>query len=316
MTTTPHAPASPGDPAPVTVLRGDGASPFLLIADHAGNAVPAALGRLGLPQSELERHIGWDIGIAGTTARLSERLDACAIMQAYSRLVIDCNRPLASPGSIAERSDGTEVPGNLGLDARQRRQRVDEIFSPYHARIAAELDRRAAAGRPTILVAMHSFTPSLAGRDRPWHAGVLYQRDARFAHALLEALRGEGDLVVGDNEPYDGALRGDTMYRHCIVNGYAHALLEIRQDLIADAAGQQAWPSAWRGCSPRCSRASPGLRRHGQAPRYANASVARTSASTFSASNAEWPEVGVIASSALGQAWCRSQAFCTGQITS
>lgn len=243
MTTTPHAPLlSPGDPAPVTVLRGDGASPFLLIADHAGNAVPAALGRLGLPQSELERHIGWDIGIAGTTARLSERLDACAIMQAYSRLVIDCNRPLASPGSIAERSDGTEVPGNLGLDARQRRQRVDEIFSPYHARIAAELDRRAAAGRPTILVAMHSFTPSMAGRDRPWHAGVLYQRDARFAHALLEALRDEGDLVVGDNEPYRVSDATDyAIPVHAERRGLAHVELEIRQDLIADAAGQQAW---------------------------------------------------------------------------
>jgi predicted N-formylglutamate amidohydrolase len=224
------------------VLREGGRSPFLLIADHAGRAVPSALGRLGLPQSELDRHIGWDIGIAGTTARLSERLDACAILQAYSRLVIDCNRPLDSPGSIVERSDGTPVPGNLDLDAHQRAQRIAEIFEPYHARIAAELDRRASAGRPVVLVAMHSFTPSMAGNDRPWHAGVLYQRDARFAHALLEALRDEGDLVVGDNEPYRVSDATDyAIPVHAERRGLPHVELEIRQDLIADEAGQQAW---------------------------------------------------------------------------
>lgn len=233
---------SPLDPAPVQVLREGGRSPFLLIADHAGRAVPSALGRLGLPQSELDRHIGWDIGIAGTTARLSERLDACAILQAYSRLVIDCNRPLDSPGSIVERSDGTPVPGNLDLDAHQRAQRIAEIFEPYHARIAAELDRRASAGRPVVLVAMHSFTPSMAGNDRPWHAGVLYQRDARFAHALLEALRDEGDLVVGDNEPYRVSDATDyAIPVHAERRGLPHVELEIRQDLIADEAGQQAW---------------------------------------------------------------------------
>lgn len=233
---------SPQDPAPVTVLREAGRSPYLLVADHAGQAVPAALDGLGLPQSELDRHIGWDIGIAGTTARLAELLDACAILQAYSRLVIDCNRPLDSPGSIAEASDGTDVPGNLGLDATRRRQRVEEIFAPYHARIAAELDRRAAAGMPTILVAMHSFTPSMAGHDRPWHAGVLYQRDARFAHALRDALEAEGDLVVGDNQPYRVSDATDyAIPVHAERRGLPHVELEIRQDLIADATGQQAW---------------------------------------------------------------------------
>ena len=128
----------PADPPPVTVLRAAGRSPWLLIADHAGQAVPARLRDLGLPRAELDRHIGWDIGIAGVTARLAERLDACAILQAYSRLVIDCNRPLDAPGSIAMASDGTVVPGNAGLDAQQRRQRVEEIFVPYHARIEAE----------------------------------------------------------------------------------------------------------------------------------------------------------------------------------
>lgn len=242
-TAMPEAPLlSATDPPPFTVLRANGRSPFLLIADHAGQAVPASLGRLGLPQSELDRHIGWDIGIAGTTAMLAEALDACAILQSYSRLVIDCNRPLHAPGSIAAASDGTVVPGNADLDDDARRRRVDGIFAPYHARIAAELDRRAGAGRPTILVAMHSFTPSMAGRDRPWHAGVLYQRDARFAHALLDALRAEGDLVVGDNAPYSVSDATDyAIPVHAEPRSLPHVELEIRQDLIADACGQAAW---------------------------------------------------------------------------
>lgn len=231
-----------GDPPPVQVLRAGGGSPWLLIADHAGQAVPASLSGLGLPQRELDRHIGWDIGIAGVTAHLSERLDACAILQAYSRLVIDCNRPLDAPGSIVARSDGTDVPGNAALDDDMRRARVDGIFRPYHARIAAELDRRARDARPVLLVAMHSFTPEMGGQRRPWHAGVLYQRDTRLAHALRDLLGEEGDLVVGDNEPY--AVSDATDYAipvHAERRGLAHVELEIRQDLIADARGQQAW---------------------------------------------------------------------------
>ena len=233
---------SPGDPAPVHELRPDGASPFLLIADHAGQAVPAKLGNLGLPPSELDRPIGWDIGIAGTTARLSALLDARAILQAYSRLVIDCNRPLQAPGSITATSDGTVIPGNDGLDDARRKQRVDAIFAPYHARIESALDARARTGRPTILVAMHSFTPAMNGDARPWHAGVLYQRDARFAHALRDALHAEGDLVVGDNQPYSVSDATDyAIPVHAEARGLTHVELEIRQDLIADAAGQQAW---------------------------------------------------------------------------
>ena len=242
----PTAPATPllapGDPPAFTVLHPDGRSPWLLIADHAGQAVPAALGRLGLPQAELDRHIGWDIGIAGVTARLADRLDACAILQTYSRLVIDCNRPLEAPGSIATVSDGTAIPGNAGLDDAQRAQRVDAIFAPYHARIADELDRRAAQARPAILVAMHSFTPEMNGSARPWHAGVLYQRDARLAHALLALLRAEGDLEVGDNEPYSVSDATDyAIPVHGERRGLVHVELEIRQDLIADADGQAAW---------------------------------------------------------------------------
>ena len=230
------------DPAIYTVHNPHGVSPFLLLADHAGQRVPQALQDLGLPQAELDRHIGWDIGIAGTTRALAKRLDAWAIEQTYSRLLIDCNRPLVSPTLIPEVSDGTVVPGNRGLDPQQRQQRIDAIHAPYHARIDAELDRRRDAAVPTLLVMMHSFTPAMAGVERPWHAGVLYHQDTRFAHALLQALRDEGDLVVGDNQPYSVNSNSDyAVPVHGEGRGLVHVELEIRQDLIADVAGQQAW---------------------------------------------------------------------------
>ncbi len=230
------------DPPPYRVLRAQGASPFVLIADHAGQAIPAGLDALGLPQAELDRHIGWDIGIAEVTRRLSERLDAFAILQNYSRLVIDCNRPLLTPGSIVRISDGTEVPGNRALGEADAAARALEIFAPYHARITAELDRRSDAAPAPILIAMHSFTPVLDGDARPWHAGVLYQRDPRLAHALLAALRAEPGLDVGDNQPY--AVSDATDFAipvHGEQRGLLHVELEIRQDLIAEAHGQDQW---------------------------------------------------------------------------
>jgi len=230
------------DPEVYTVHQAQGRSPFVLLADHAGRAIPSALTGLGLDPSELDRHIGWDIGIAGTTRALAERLDAWAIEQTYSRLLIDCNRPLGSPTLIPEISDHTRIPGNASLSDTQRQQRIDAIHAPYHARIEAELDARRAQGRPTLLVMMHSFTPSMNGYDRPWHAGVLYHRDTRFAHALLQALRDEDDLVVGDNEPYSVSSTSDyAVPVHGEGRGLVHVELEIRQDLIADAAGQIAW---------------------------------------------------------------------------
>jgi predicted N-formylglutamate amidohydrolase len=230
------------DPAIYSIHRAQGPSPYMLLADHAGQQVPQALQRLGLPQAELDRHIGWDIGIGGVTRALAGLLDAWAIEQTYSRLLIDCNRPLASPTLIPEVSDGTVVPGNAGLSDVQRQQRIDAIHAPYHARIDAELAARADAGRPTLLVMMHSFTPVMNGVARPWHAGVLYHRDTRFAHALLHALRDEGDLVVGDNQPYSVSSSSDyAVPVHGEGRGLVHVELEIRQDLIADAAGQHAW---------------------------------------------------------------------------
>ncbi|MCD7098161.1 N-formylglutamate amidohydrolase [Stenotrophomonas sp. MMGLT7] len=232
----------PHEPPAFEVLNARGRSPWLLIADHAGQRVPRSLAQLGLPQAELDRHIGWDIGIAGVTAELARLLDAWAITQTYSRLVIDCNRPLDAPSSIPPLSDGTEIAGNLGLAPAARQARIDEIFLPYHRRIAAELERRRAAGQPTLLVAMHSFTPRMDGRDRPWHAGVLYQRDPRLAHAVRDGLRADPALVVGDNQPY--SVSDATDYAIPVYGerlGLAHVELEIRQDLIADGAGQRAW---------------------------------------------------------------------------
>lgn len=241
------------DPAPFTVHRAHGDSPFVLIADHAGQRIPARLGDLGLSQSELDRHIGWDIGIAGLAERLSEKLDAFAILQTYSRLVIDCNRPLEAPGSIVAVSDGTAVPGNEGLDDDARTARALEIFAPYHARITQELDRRSEETPAPVLISLHSFTPVFAGFVRPWHTGVLYHRDTRLAHALRDALRAEAGLVVGDNEPYAVSDTSDfAVPVHGEQRGLLHVELEIRQDLIADTAGQEEW-------AERLARILPGL---------------------------------------------------------
>jgi predicted N-formylglutamate amidohydrolase len=233
---------APDEPAPVRELRASGHSTLFLTADHAGRAIPRGLGQLGLPDRELERHIAWDIGIAGVTERLSAALDATAVLQTYSRLVIDCNRDPEVPSSIPEVSEMTEVPGNAGLSAAQRAARRQAIFEPYHARIEALLDARQAAGRRTVYVAMHSFTPVFKGESRAMQVGVLYNRDVRLAAIMLELLRAEGDLTVGDNAPY--AMSDITDYGvpvHAERRGLAHVEIEIRQDLIVDEAGQAAW---------------------------------------------------------------------------
>jgi predicted N-formylglutamate amidohydrolase len=226
----------------VQVLRPDGRSGFLLTADHAGRAIPRRLGDLGLPDSERERHIAWDIGIAGVTERLSEALDATAVLQTYSRLVIDCNRQPELDSSIPTISELTAVPGNEGLSPAEREVRRREIFMPYHERIAALVEARAGAGRRTVLVAMHSFTPVFKSVPRQVEIGILYNRDTRLAHILLDLLRAEDDLAVGDNQPYAvGDLTDYTVPVHAERRGLAHVEIEIRQDLIADDAGQEAW---------------------------------------------------------------------------
>jgi predicted N-formylglutamate amidohydrolase len=232
----------PGDPWPAIVTNPGGASRFLLFGDHAGRLTPQSLGDLGLPPEAWERHIAWDIGVAGVGERLAAALDAPFIRQAYSRLVIDCNRAPRHPTSIPPVSELTPIPGNKGLSDEERTARKAAIFDPYHAAISQLLDQRKAAGRRTILVAMHSFTPVFKSVARKVEVGVLYHHETQLSRIMLDLLRAEGDLVVGANEPY--AITDDSDYTvpvHGEGRGLDHVEIEIRQDLIAEALGQQAW---------------------------------------------------------------------------
>jgi predicted N-formylglutamate amidohydrolase len=230
------------EPAPVRVLRPGGRSDFLIAADHAGRLIPRALGTLGLDESDRHRHIAWDIGIAGVTETLAEILDATAVLQAYSRLVIDCNRAPDHPTSIPAISELTEIPGNQGLTEEARGARQRAIFDPYHAAIADLLDHRASVGRRTVLIAMHSFTPMFKGVARTVEIGVLYHHETALSRIMLELLRDEGDLKIGANEPYAITDNSDyTVPVHGERRGLDHVEIEIRQDLIADAAGQAMW---------------------------------------------------------------------------
>jgi predicted N-formylglutamate amidohydrolase len=232
----------PDEVPPVLELNAASRSPFLFTCDHYGRLIPHRLGDLGLPESELERHIAWDIGIAGVATRLADDLGVHLIAQRYSRLVIDCNRPLESPGSIPLISEAIEISSNSGLNEDEISARRREIFTPYHSRIDEVLDARTAQDIPTVLVSLHSFTPVYAGVKRPWHIGTLYQRDTKLPPLLLELLRAQGDLVVGDNEPYAVSDQTDyTIPVHAERRGLTNSGLEIRQDLIADQSGQIEW---------------------------------------------------------------------------
>lgn len=230
---------SPHDPSPVIVENPCAASPFLLLGDHAGREVPGALGDLGAPTAAFDRHIAWDIGVAGVGVRLAALLDATFIRQRYSRLVIDCNRDPTRTDAMPQVSDGTAIPANAGISTEDRQARRDAIFTPYHAAIAAELDRRAAACLPTTLIALHSFTPTMAGFARPWRFGVLHQGNSAYSRAMLATLRGAfGDAVVGDNQPYVMDDVDYTVPHHAGGRGLDYLELEIRQDLIGDETGQ------------------------------------------------------------------------------
>jgi predicted N-formylglutamate amidohydrolase len=230
------------EPPPFEVVGRDGRSPFVVTCDHAGRRLPRSLGSLGLSAEELTSHIAWDIGAGGVARRLATALDAFVAWQRYSRLVIDCNRPLGAVDSIATRSERSLIPGNQNLRQDDAESRAREIFHPYHDQIRGELDRRSEAGRPSIFVAVHSFTPVFLDVARPWHVGVLYNRDSRLAEPLLRLLQGEGDLVVGCNEPYAVSDLSDfSLVHHGEQRAIPHVEIEIRQDLIADDAGQMAW---------------------------------------------------------------------------
>ncbi|GAB4235412.1 MAG: N-formylglutamate amidohydrolase [Methyloligellaceae bacterium] len=213
----------------------------MLICDHATNRVPEGYGDLGVGAEQLSRHIGYDIGAAGVTERLSALLGAPAILSNFTRLFIDPNRGEDDPTLVMQLSDGAVVPGNAGISAEEIERRLAHFYAPYHAAIDAAIDEALEAGRPPVLLSIHTFTENWKGVGRPWHAGILWDKDPRLAVPLIEALSRDPALHVGDNEPYRGALRGDCMYKHGTRRGLAHALVEIRQDLVATEQGQAAW---------------------------------------------------------------------------
>jgi predicted N-formylglutamate amidohydrolase len=226
---------SPDDPSPVIVHNSGARAPLVLICDHAGRRIPRRLGDLGLGVADLERHIAWDIGAAGLARGLADLIGAELVLQAYSRLVADCNRDPSSPDVAPEISDGSLIPGNTGLGHAALRSRIEEIHQPYHAAIAAALDGRQAAA---TLVSIHSFTPEMGGLARPWHVGVLHAHDSAVSDRMLRALAGEVDLVVGDNQPYAMDGVDYTIPRHAKGRALDYLELEVRQDLIQDEAGQ------------------------------------------------------------------------------
>lgn len=226
---------------PYEIVAGQGHVRLVLLCDHASNHLPQDYGGLGLPASEFERHIAYDIGAAALTRGLAQRLDATAVLSCFSRLLIDPNRGMDDPTLIMRLSDGAVVPGNRGVDEAERARRIARFHQPYHGAIAAAVAGVRARGHVPFLVSIHSFTPVWRGWQRPWHVGILWDRDEEVARAMIRGFLSQGDLVVGDNEPYHGALEGDTLNTHGTKPGLPHALIEVRQDLIAAKSGVDEW---------------------------------------------------------------------------
>jgi predicted N-formylglutamate amidohydrolase len=233
---------APDEPSPVLASRREGRSAFVIAVDHASQRIPRCLATLGLDPADLERHIAWDIGALAVAQSVSAALDAPLVAQNYSRLVIDCNRRFGDATSIPTVSEATVIPGNRALTEEEISARQREIFEPYHRHLAGLLEERAAAGRRTILIVQHSMTNVFLGVRRKMHAAVLYNQDRRFAGCLLEALRSEASLIVGDNEPYSGKEQvGFTLPHHGENRGLPHVEVEIRQDLVQLPSGQAEW---------------------------------------------------------------------------
>jgi predicted N-formylglutamate amidohydrolase len=217
-------------------------SNFVIVVDHAGRRIPRRLKDLGLPESELQRHIAWDIGALGVARQVAAALDAPLVAQKYSRLVIDCNRDPKVAASIPRSSETVQIPGNAALSDAEIAARRAEIFDPYHTRVKALLDERLAQNKPTILVAQHTMTDIYRGVRREMHAAVLYNRDRRFAGLVLDMLRREGGFSIADNAPYFVSDETDyTIPTHGEARSLPHVEIEIRQDLVSDDAGQAEW---------------------------------------------------------------------------
>ena len=226
---------------PYRSIEGDASTGLLILCDHAENTIPQGYGTLGLRAEDLHRHIAYDLGAAEVAEHLANALGAPAILSRFSRLLIDPNRGLDDPTLIMQISDGLIVPGNVDLTAAEIEARIAHYYRPYHAAIERAVDAAIAAGKPPVIISMHSFTQAWKGVPRPWAVGVLWDKDPRLALALLEGLRAIPDIEVGDNVPYSGQLKGDTLYCHGTGRGLAHALVEVRQDLILGPEGQKQW---------------------------------------------------------------------------
>ena len=228
------------EPAAYELFAGDADTRVIIVCDHATNRIPKALGELGLDEQHLRDHIAWDIGAAAVTRRLQSRFGATAVLGNYSRLVVDLNRSMSDRSAIPPISDGTLVPGNLGLDAAARAARARALFEPYHAVIDQYIAAKLDAGIVPVFFGVHSFTPRFHGTQRPWHAGILWDRDPRLALPMLASLRREAGLFIGDNEPYSGRLRyGYSVEVHATEVGLANVLIEMREDQVAGAEEQQ-----------------------------------------------------------------------------
>jgi len=230
---------------PVHLINPSGDPSVLILCDHASNAVPVAYDRLGLPASAFERHIAYDIGAAAVARGLADRLNCPAVLAGFSRLLIDPNRGEDDPTLVMKLSDGAIIPANRRVDGfndvSEFERRKTLYYLPYHGAVASAIAAARAQHIVPALLSIHSFTPSWKGRDRPWQGGILWDKDDRLARPLMDVLSQQEGLIIGDNQPYSGELKGDTMYRHATLAGLPHALIEIRQDLIAETDGQEIW---------------------------------------------------------------------------
>ena len=241
-TDNPSARAGAGMQDARVIVQDEPAYPALLVCDHASNFIPSELDRLGLSETQLATHIGWDIGAANVLNCLVDLLRLPAVAGAYSRLVVDCNRHLDDPSAFPEFSDGIAIPGNAGLTAGEREARAEQIYWPYHHQVRDQLRALERYVIAPALIAVHTFTPAMNGRLRPWHIGVLWDKDDRIARPFMDALSRADDVIVGDNEPYSGKHPADfTIDHHAEAEGLPHLALEVRQDLVETRAGALEW---------------------------------------------------------------------------
>jgi predicted N-formylglutamate amidohydrolase len=230
------------EPSAFELVNPRGRGRAILVCDHASPRIPRRLGTLGLGEADRLRHVAWDIGTAKLARRLSQILDAPLALSGYSRLVVDCNRPLDEPSAFASRSEDVDVPGNVALSDAEKAARAEAFYWPYQDAVHALVEARMGGERPPVMVSIHSFTPTYHGRVRPWHIGVHYRLDRRLAALALTGLRADAALTVGENEPYPVALDEDyTVPVHAELRGLPYVLFEVRQDLIGDEPGALAW---------------------------------------------------------------------------